>query len=141
MNINYKGREFMIIIACVDDDFGMQFNKRRQSKDSKLIKRIYEITEGKRLFVKEFSKDLFEKDKIIVTDSFISSVKEDDFIFIEDTKYLDFSKVSKIILFFWGRVYPSDIKFNMPTGFKPITTNEFSGNSHEKITEVIYEKN
>ena len=30
----------MIMIVCVDDNFGMMFNKRRQSRDKKLCEHI-----------------------------------------------------------------------------------------------------
>ncbi len=130
----------MIIITCVDNNFGMQFNKRRQSRDINVIKRIYEITKNKRLFISDFSKDLFEKDKVITTDKFFINANDDDYFFIESPECCDLSKVNKIILFFWNTVYPADLKFIMPKGFEPVCSKEFSGNSHEKITEVVYEK-
>ena len=37
----------MILIACVDDKFGMLFNRRRQSQDRMLRERVLRLTDGK----------------------------------------------------------------------------------------------
>lgn len=130
----------MTILLCVDNNFGIKFNKRRQSKDKEVIRKIYEITKGKRLFIDSFSSDLFEKNKVEICDKFPQNAIDDDYFFTENPEFCDFSKIDKIILFCWNTVYPSDVKFALPKEFKIVTTCEFKGNSHDKITEVIYEK-
>lgn len=130
----------MIIIACVDNNFGIKFNNRRQTKDKEVIKRIYEIAKGKRLFIESFSKDLFEKDKVKICESFPTNTDKDDCIFIENPDLCDFNKADKIILYYWNTVYPSDFKFALPQNFRPVKFDNFAGNSHDKITEVVYEK-
>ena len=130
----------MIIIVCVDNNFGIKFNNRRQTKDKEVIKKIYAITNGKRLFIESFSKDLFEKDKVEICEKIPQTAKKDDYIFIENADFCNFEKVDKIILFCWNTVYPSDLKFTLPQNFKIVKKSDFAGNSHDKITEVIYEK-
>ena len=130
----------MIIIACVDNNFGIQFNKRRQTKDKEVIDRIYEITKNNRLFTTDFSKNLFEKDKIIICDKVPQDAYADDYFFVESSELCDFSKVDKVILFCWNTVYPCDLKFVLPSNFRVAKSSDFEGNSHKKITEVYYEK-
>lgn len=58
----------MIAIVTIDDNNGMMFNKRRQSKDIRLIERILDIAGTNRIWVSEYSSQLFDtsKDNIIV---------------------------------------------------------------------------
>ena len=48
----------MIIIACVENSFGMCFNGRRVSRDKVVTKKILNLTKGEKLYINEFSKDL-----------------------------------------------------------------------------------
>ncbi len=130
----------MIVFACVDDNFGLCFNKRRQSRDKTVYDRIYEIIGDKKLYITEFSKELFKEDKILIKkEVFISD--EETFFFIENEIPENLCKAEKIILFHWNRNYPSDLKFTLPDCFKEVNRYEFKGNSHDKITEITYEKN
>ena len=58
----------MIAIVTIDDNNGMMFNKRRQSKDIRLIERILDIAGTNSIWVSESSSQLFDtyKDNIIV---------------------------------------------------------------------------
>ena len=53
----------MKLIVCVDSNNGMLFNNRRQSKDKILIDYISDLVEQNRLWITEFSKDLFKGKK------------------------------------------------------------------------------
>ena len=131
----------MTILLCVDNNFGIKFNKRRQSKDKEVIRKIYEITKGKRLFIDSFSSDLFEKNKVEICDKFPQNAIDDDCFFTENPEFCDFSKIDKIILFCWNTVYPSDVKFDIDLNeWKLNSTEEFVGNSHECITMEVYSK-
>ena len=47
-------------------------------------------------------------------------------------------KIERLIVFRWNRVYPADMWLDITLaedGWKLLTTTEFVGNSHEKITE------
>ena len=35
-----KGNDYMKVIVCVDDNNGMMFNNRRQSRDEKVIEKV-----------------------------------------------------------------------------------------------------
>lgn len=137
----------MILIACVDDDFGMMFNKRRQSKDKIVIDRILQITAGKRLWMNHYSGKQFadKPDADINTDDlFLSEAAPGEYCFVEDVGSAQYEKwVEKIVLYKWNRRYPADLYFDIPLadhGWKLMQSTDFVGSSHEKITEEVYEK-
>ena len=49
----------MILIVCIDEKNGMLFNNRRQSKDRNLIEHILKKIDSKKLWITDFSRDLF----------------------------------------------------------------------------------
>ena len=57
----------MKLIAIIDDNYGMMFNNRRQSKDSVLIDRIIEISKEHKLWVSMYTKSLFPHNDNIVS--------------------------------------------------------------------------
>ena len=54
----------MKIIVCVDDNNGMMFNKRRQSRDRVLIQDIIANLDGSNLLIAPYSEKLFEDSDI-----------------------------------------------------------------------------
>ena len=58
MGIAYIVEVFMKIIVCVDNEYGMMFNNRRQSRDREVIHDIIHNIEGV-LWIGEYSKELF----------------------------------------------------------------------------------
>lgn len=135
----------MIVIICLDDDNGMVFNKRRQSRDRAVIERICKNFAGKRIFVSEYSAELFsDKSLIHVDNNFLENAEKDDVCFVEKkslSPYID--KMETIIVYRWNRKYPSDIKLDIPlidSDWSLISSVDFAGHSHEKITEEIYKK-
>ena len=79
----------MIAIVTIDDNNGMMFNKRRQSKDIRLIERILDIAGTNRIWVSEYSSELFDtsKDNIIVDNSY-TEAQAQDYCFVENAKPL-----------------------------------------------------
>ena len=51
----------MKLIVCLDDNNGMMFNKRRQSRDRLLIENMLELCKGERLYTNEYSGKLFSE--------------------------------------------------------------------------------
>lgn len=134
----------MILIVCTDDNGGMLFNHRRQSQDIKLRERILNITSGCTLLMNEYSREMFGDYPQIRTDSyFLDNALDDDYCFVEDVDIRPYEdKVSRIILYKWNRKYPSNLKFgiSLSDGWEIVRTVDFQGNSHDRITEVIYER-
>ncbi len=129
----------MNVAICIDDDFGMLFNSRRQSRDRILIEDFIKSAEGNKIFIRSFSEKLFAEQNVIVNDMCLDEAGENDFCFIEDESLIPYSsKIRTLIIYKWNRKYPADFVFEMPEGFVLTETAEFQGSSHEKITKEIY---
>lgn len=129
----------MNVAICIDDDSGMLFNSRRQSRDRVLIEDFIKSAEGNKIFIRSFSEKLFAEQNVIVNDMCLDEARENDFCFIEDESLIPYSsKIKTLIIYKWNRKYPADFVFEMPEGFVLTETAEFQGSSHEKITKVIY---
>ena len=135
----------MILIACIDENNGMLFNNRRQSRDKKLIMHILNLIGGKKIWINNFTKELFDVENnrnVIVDENFINKMKDDDFCFIENiSPSLLENKIDKMILYNWGRKYPADKYFDIKLSEWFLESeNEIEGSSHEKIIQKIYTK-
>ena len=133
----------MILIVCLDTKNGLQFNKRRQSRDSRVIERIYDITDRAILFINENSKPLFPipRPNLIVRPNPIECAKSQDYCFIEENVVANNDNIDKIIVFRWDKQYPKDEEFNINlSDWKLISTTEFKGSSHKLIIEETYVK-
>ena len=135
----------MILIICVDDQFGMMFNDRRQSSDRAVIKRIIEMSNGNRLWMDPYSTVLFPESTQICCDiNFLRRASRGDYCFVETVDIennLDCAE--KIILFRWNRRYPADLYFPvtaLDNGWRRVEISEFTGTSHERITMEVYER-
>lgn len=127
----------MKIIICLDNNNGLMFNNRRQSKDSKVIENIFETIGLANLYINDFSADIFADRNVIKCNNFLEKCQKDDYCFIENTdfeKYID--KINTIIIYRWNRSYPFDKKFNTEflTSFHLESSTDFAGTSHDKIT-------
>ena len=130
----------MKVFVCVDENYGVGFNNRRQSRDSAIVLKIVENTEGSNLYMNEYSAKLFKKNsKIVVDNDFLSRVKE-DYCFVEVDSLADYDdKIDTIILFKWNKVYPSDKKLEIDFSVRKLEkTFDFKGTSHEKITCEVW---
>lgn len=135
----------MIVIAAVDDNNGMMFNKRRQSKDSVLRKRILSIAGGGKLWMNDYTYRQFldcDAAGICVNENFYDKAGLGEYCLIENVSAASRAEgIEKIILFRWNRKYPSDFYFDIDLngcGWKLSETREFAGSSHESITEEVY---
>lgn len=135
----------MNIIVCIDDEYGMLFNHRRQSRDKLLRERILMLTKGTKLWMNLYSAKQFEEEcaeNMFADEDFLHNAGSGDYCFVETediTKYI--LKIEKIVLYRWNRRYPSDFKFSLDlSDWTMESTFEFAGSSHEKITEEIYRK-
>lgn len=129
----------MIITACVDDRMGLRFNKRRLSKDACLRQRILELSGGA-IRMSEYSAKQFET-PVCSGEDYLCAAPSGAWCFCEDTGYLEFAEqIEKIVLFKWNRAYPADEHFTFPGQWRLESSEDFPGNSHEKITQEVYIK-
>lgn len=135
----------MIVIVCLDDNRGMMFNRRRQSRDEAVTERIQEICTGKKLWMNSYSDKWYgglEGVDVVVEDDFLSLAGRGEFCLAESEHLLPFGeKMEQIIVYWWNRVYPADVYLDLDLSrWERKERNEFLGTSHEKITEEIYER-
>ena len=112
----------MNVIICLDQNNGMLFNNRRQSRDRIVRKNILEYINGAKLYMDEFS-----------------NAEDSDFCFVEK-QHINTEQINKLIVYRWDKIYPADVSFGMNKIKLNLTeTLEFQGYSHEKIVREIYE--
>lgn len=134
--------EYMVVIICIDDQDGMLFNKRRQSRDVVLVEDIIKTVGDKRLLIDSFSENLFAAyDNVYIAENMLDEAINGDFCFVENKDVSAYvGKIEKLIIYKWNRLYPSDFKFDetLLDSFHMESTVDFKGNSHEKITKEVY---
>ena len=127
----------MKIIICLDNNNGLMFNNRRQSRDSKVIDDIFKIIGSSNLYINDFSADIFADRNVIKQNDFLEKCSENDYCFIENVDFEKYIKqINTIIIYRWNRSYPFDKKFNtdLLTSFRLENSTDFTGTSHDKIT-------
>lgn len=144
-NRKKRREEFIMeVILTLENRNGMLFNHRRLSRDKKVCERILDYSNEKELWMNEYSKKLFtnltDTRVIRVDEAFLDKSQSVCFVENQDiTPYL--SKIDTFILFRWNRDYPADFFFTVDLSqWNLISTEDFEGTSHEKITMEVYEK-
>lgn len=133
----------MNLIICIDTNNGMMFNNRRQSRDRVLIEHILDLIGNKKLWITNFSRELFENNNnmnLNIDDNFIEKIGKDEYCFVENIPpNILIDKVEKIILYNWNREYPADryLDIEIDKWIKE-TEVKIKGSSHEEIIEQIY---
>ena len=137
----------MILIVCADDNGGVMFNHRRQSRDRVLRSRVLQMTEGKKLWMSEYSARQFGPElapQITVCNELLEQAGPGEYCFLEGQPAAGAAdRVESVILFKWNRVYPTDVTFDLWPLEEPwqlTEVSEFEGSSHEKITMEVYVK-
>lgn len=131
----------MNVILCLDDKNGIQFNRRRQSRDQVVCNRVLELSQGSTLWMNAYSAKLFPADKVKVDEAFLRLASSGDYCFAESLDFLEYSgKIEKVIVYRWNKVYPSDRKVEGAffSGKTLVETIDFAGNSHDRITQETY---
>ena len=134
----------MILALCIDDKNGISFNKRRQSRDSLLIKDLVENAGDRKIYTGSYSSPLFAgyEERVIVDDDYFSHAGEEDICFSEGTDPAAFAdSINGLILYRWNRHYPTDKKFTLDlSGYELIMAYDFVGSSHDKISKEVYSR-
>lgn len=136
----------MVLAVCVDNNGGMTFGNRRQSRDIAVCRDLIELCKGNILYIGTYSEKIFaevegEFNNINVVTSLLGvDCGDDDCVFVEKEQPSLFAdKISKIVLYKWNRDYPYDMEFDIDmTGWNLMSMTEFSGKSHDKITREVY---
>lgn len=129
----------MNVIVCVDNNMGLAFNNRRQSRDGFLNEKIISKISGK-LKVEAYSKSLFPLERISVVDDVLKETGSGEWCFSERRTLRESEdKIEQLMICRWNRDYPSDVNLDIDlNGWQLLSTEEFSGSSHEKITMEVW---
>ena len=139
----------MNLIVCLDDCGGMMFNRRRQSRDRRVIADILALIGRSRLWISPYSAVLFEETeeceaRILAEEDFLQMAEKGDWCFVEDRSCAPFvTKMDKVVVYRWNRRYPADLLFDIDlqaSGFCVVESKDFEGYSHETITREIFER-
>ena len=128
----------MTLIFCLDDNNGLMFNGRRQSSDRTVTERIMRYADGRRVLIEAYSAKLLPGAEIIAGQFCVN-----DIVFAETGKLivLCIDKADKLIIYKWNRVYPADVHVSIEQiaeNWRLQSKLDFSGNSHDLITEEVY---
>lgn len=133
----------MILAFCIDDQGGLAFNHRRQSRDRGLVADLLAVAGGRPIFCLPYSAGLFDPGAVTVTEA-PGSVPADGILFLENADpaaYLP--QAEELILYRWNRLYPADLTLRgtpAQWGYRLQDTRDFAGTSHDKITRERYVK-
>ena len=130
----------LTLYICLDDRNGLLFNKRRQSRDEKVLEDIRASLSAE-LLIGAYSEKLVTDAGIpcrVVTEGEIS----EGHYFAEalPTDAL-LANTGTLVIYRWNRHYPADTRWDVSPeelGFSLAETTEFPGQSHEKITKEVY---
>lgn len=130
----------MKVIVCLDDNQGMLFNKRRQSRDRKVIEDI--CTMAEQLWVSPFSEKLFDgtASELCISERYLEEAGDGMYCFVE-TEPLEphLHKIEEVIIYWWNRKYPTDTHLDLHLQEWVLKEQcDFAGFSHEKITKAVY---
>ena len=136
----------MKLIVCVDNQNGMAFNHRRQSRDVLLTRRLLQRAASRIVWIHPDSAVLFEAQgagSVRAAEDFLQQAGSGDICFVETAAFASWEdEIEEIWLYRWNRAYPGDVFFpiSLAQGWKLAEKTDFSGNSHACITEEIYKK-
>ena len=135
----------MKVIVCCENSNGMLFNNRRVSQDKVVAEKIIELTKKTKLWMDNYSYLLFEKlnsSNINLAEEALSEAAQHEYCFVEKQMLAPYEKwISEILVFRWNRDYPSDKNLDIELSEWNLKyTEEFSGDSHDKITMEVYER-
>ena len=133
------------VVVTVDDEYGMIYNNRRQSKDRVMLAEFLGSFPEKTILISEFSEKLFSNypDRVKVIPSPLDTAKDGDVCFIERPPLAPYKeKISRLIIYHWNRLYPAEEYLDVnpsSLGLNLVSSQDFVGSSHDKITKEIYE--
>ena len=129
----------MKLIVCLDDNDGLLFNHRRQSRDvalrADLLARLGEAP----LWLSAYSAGQFEPDaRLRVCDAFWEKAGENDWCFAEAPLPEEaWARVTTLVVYRWHRRYPADVRLSL-AGWTLRDSVDFPGRSHERLTREEY---
>ena len=127
----------MTLILWAGKNGEMMFNRRRCSQDREVIADILAQFPLSDICVSAYSAPLFEGAQVI---SQLTEAKN-GVLFLEDLPLSPaLTLAKKLIVYRFDRVYPANVRLQIPQSFTLTESREFAGYSHDKITREVYER-
>ena len=127
----------MTLILWAGKNGEMLFNRRRCSQDRAVIADILAEFPPSDLCVSAYSAPLFEGAQVILQ----PADAKDRVLFLEDLPLSPaLALTKKLIVYRFDRVYPANVRLQIPQEFALTESREFTGYSHDKITREVYER-
>lgn len=135
----------MTVFICLDDNNGMLFHRRRQSRDKAVTEDMLQLAGQEKIWMNACSAKLFEgaADRIMVAENFLEIMQEGGCCFLENIPLKPYEDKIKIItVYYWNREYPADtyLDMDLEENWEVVERRDFGGNSHEEITRKIYRR-
>lgn len=137
-------------IVCLDQEDGLLFNGRRQSRDRAVTEKILSMTKGNPLWMSTYSRRIFPEDApVCVAEDLVGKLAEPagenggkaSFCLIEEAVDLENEAIDEWLVFRWKRVYPADVFLKFPEdSWEKELIETFAGYSHEEIDLERYRK-
>ncbi len=129
----------MNVIVFVDNNMGVAFHNRRQSRDRCLINQILSEITGN-LMIESYSTALFPADRVSVKNDILKETKAGEWCFSEKRSLKGYEdRIEKLMLCRWNRDYPADMHLDLDlNGWRLLSVEEIAGSSHEKITMEVW---
>jgi hypothetical protein len=127
----------MTLILWAGKNGEMLFNRRRCSQDRAVIADILAQFPLSDICVSAYSAPLFEGARVIsqLTDA------KGRVLFLEDLPLSPaLALAKKLIVYRFDRIYPANVRLQIPPIFTLTESRELTGYSHDKITREVYEK-
>lgn len=135
----------MIVFLCTDKKNGMSFHQRRQSLDRVVRADILTMAAGKPIWMTPYSSRQFTEPEAVprVSEAPLREAEEGALCFVEFPPLApSLERIEKLVLYRWDRVYPADqwLDLDLDSAFRLVSSCDFSGHSHEKITKEVYQR-
>lgn len=133
----------MIMFVCLDDNNGMLFNHRRQSRDQAVFKDMLALAGEEKIYMNAYSAKVFAlfADRIVVQENFLEKIPRGSYGFLENSPLKSHEdRLEAVVVYYWNRVYPADtyLDVDLSQGWEVTDIKEFGGTSHENITRKTY---
>ena len=129
----------LTLCICLDDRNGLQFNKRRQSRDIRVLEDMAASCSGE-LLIGPYSEKLVQEAGIPCRVTAETAVKEGLYFAEAIPSETLMAVTDTLVVYRWNRHYPADVRWEIPAGFTLAETSHFPGKSHEIITKEVYVK-
>lgn len=131
----------MTVYVCLDDNGGMLFNHRRQSRDSQVLEDIRRSLPGV-LYADPFSEKLLRGAGIPFEPApeNLPDMDRDAHFFLESRDSREAACADTLVIYRWNRRYPADTYWDpeLTAGLTLQEKREFPGSSHETVTKEVY---